>query len=235
MPDTYEKVVRWYLRFNGYLAVENFVIHEPVVGGVAQGGETDLLAVRFPHSNEQARVGEKAYPFVTHGALRDEEATRDSLIDFVIAEVKVGSRAALNKVWRPPQDQMKLDRIQYLLRWLGPLQENALPDVAKELHSLHRSRKGNCLFRLVFFGLRERAELHKTGTRQITFRQIAEFFVRDRVACWDNFGLGSRSSHPQWDPLINDAWRVAGAAAGGSEDERIATVVGLFEKAAKAS
>ena len=34
MENNYEKFVRWYLRFNGYLTVQNFVIHEPQNGKV---------------------------------------------------------------------------------------------------------------------------------------------------------------------------------------------------------
>jgi hypothetical protein len=53
MEDNYEKVVRWYLRFNGYLTAENFVIHEARNGQIPQGGEFDTIGVRFPHSREQ--------------------------------------------------------------------------------------------------------------------------------------------------------------------------------------
>jgi hypothetical protein len=28
MEEKHEKLVRWYLRFNGYLTTENYVIHE---------------------------------------------------------------------------------------------------------------------------------------------------------------------------------------------------------------
>jgi len=48
--DPYELLVRWYLRFNGYLGVENFVVQKAVKGGNVQAGESDILAVRFPNS-----------------------------------------------------------------------------------------------------------------------------------------------------------------------------------------
>jgi hypothetical protein len=50
--DPYELLVRWYLRFNGYLGVENFVVHQTVEGGNVQVGEDDILAIRFPNSRE---------------------------------------------------------------------------------------------------------------------------------------------------------------------------------------
>jgi hypothetical protein len=52
MPDACETFVRWYVRFNGYLGVENFIVHEPRAGRVNQGTESDILAVRFPYSQE---------------------------------------------------------------------------------------------------------------------------------------------------------------------------------------
>jgi hypothetical protein len=55
MENNYEKFVRWYLRFNGYLTVQNFVIHEPQNGKVPEGAEFDVAAVRFPYSREQVQ------------------------------------------------------------------------------------------------------------------------------------------------------------------------------------
>ena len=49
-----EKSEREWQRFNGYLCVANFVVHEPDAPAqtVPQGAEIDTLAVRFPFSNE---------------------------------------------------------------------------------------------------------------------------------------------------------------------------------------
>src|SRR4051812_46536753 len=116
--DPYELLVRWYLRFNGYLGVENFVIHETVEGGNVQRGETDVLAVRFPHSRE-----DPGFALHTHPKLLDEEAVRDALTDFVVAEVKGRRNDTLNRVWRPPAEAVKIDRVAYLIRWLGPRRE----------------------------------------------------------------------------------------------------------------
>ena len=46
-----EKVAYWYFRLNGYLQIENFVIHPGRRGG--QRTDADLLAVRFPHRAER--------------------------------------------------------------------------------------------------------------------------------------------------------------------------------------
>ena len=55
-----EMFVRWYLRFNGYFSIENFVVHDagsqPRItrggGKIPQRTECDLLGVRLPYSKE---------------------------------------------------------------------------------------------------------------------------------------------------------------------------------------
>ena len=54
MAQPTENLVRSYLRFNGYLGVENLIVHEPISGAVPQGAEFDVVAVRFPFSSETA-------------------------------------------------------------------------------------------------------------------------------------------------------------------------------------
>ncbi len=200
--DPYELLVRWYLRFNGYLAVENFVVHETVERGIRQGGETDVLAVRFPHSRELP-----GFAIENDLRLLDEEAVRNNLVDFVIAEVKGRRKDKLNKVWRDPPDAVKIERVSYVLRWLGPFaDEKLVTDVATELQASHRARRGDFLFRLVFFAHELRAKL---SIRQVTFYDIAYFLVHVRAPSWQDRGLGSRSPHDQWHPLVKSLWSIA--------------------------
>jgi hypothetical protein len=204
MPDRAETLVRWYLRFNGYLAVENFVVHEPRDGRVDQGMECDILAVRFPHSREDVGA-----PLPIDEALVPQVDGRP-VIDFVIAEVKGGNRAQLNSVWTTPSTPDKVRRVAYLLRWLGPFErDDTITYLATELQSEHRAVREGHRFRLVFFSRRHRRRIHHLGIQQITFGQIANFLVNVRVDCWRRYGLGVRSDHSQWDPLILEAWRLA--------------------------
>ncbi len=216
--DPYELLVRWYLRFNGYLGVENFVVHEPVPGGIQQGGETDVLAVRFPHSRELAGFAIENDP-----KLIDEEVVRDGLVDFVVAEVKGGANDTLNRVWRPPADTVKSDRVAYLLRWLGPLaDEGLIRDAANELQASQRARCGGFLFRLVVFAHQVRSGL---STRQVTFGDIAHFLVHVRAPCWQDRGLGSRSPHDQWHPMVKDLWKLADPQAPLDPDSKIQAIL----------
>jgi hypothetical protein len=45
-----ERVAYWYFRLNGFLQIENFVLHP--AGGGSQRTDADLLAVRFPDRKE---------------------------------------------------------------------------------------------------------------------------------------------------------------------------------------
>ena len=47
MEDKYEQIVLWYLCFNGFMTVENLLIHEARNGRVPQGAEFDTVGVRF--------------------------------------------------------------------------------------------------------------------------------------------------------------------------------------------
>lgn len=226
VSEPHETLVRWYLRFNGYFGVENFVLHSSSMKGIAQAGESDVLAVRFPHSRELA-----GFRIPNDTRLIDQEAKSHSIVDFVIAEVKGGKRAGLNNVWMPPDpDGSKVERVAYVIRWLGPFSdESMIRDVASELQTQHRSRRGPYLFRLVYFARIHQRKVHQMGISQITFSEIAEFFVRVRAPCWRDHGLGVRSAHDQWDSLIKRAWKIGDPDAPGSDEEKIEQILSLLE------
>jgi len=48
VEDCFEELTRWYLRFNGFLSIENFIIHEPAPHAetVPQGAEIDKRAAQ---------------------------------------------------------------------------------------------------------------------------------------------------------------------------------------------
>ena len=227
--DPYELLVRWYLRFNGYLGVENFVLHKAIEGRNrnVQVGETDVLAVRFPHSRE-----DPGFALQTDPKLLDEEAVRDGLmVDFVVAEVKGRRKDTLNKVWRPPAEAIKIDRIAYLVRWLGPLSDETLiREVASELQASHRARRGQFLFRVVMFAHKIQPKLR---LRQITFHDIAHFLAHVRVPCWKDRGFGSRSPHDQWHPLIKDIWKIAEPDEESDAKLKVQAILEFLEKAAE--
>ena len=82
-----EKVAYWYFRLNGFLQIENFVVHPTRSGG--QRTDADLLGVRFPHRAERQFDDQ-------NDIMADDEhrlALSRELIDVIIAEVKTTSSA----------------------------------------------------------------------------------------------------------------------------------------------
>jgi len=109
-----ERFVRWFLRFNGYFSIENFVVHaadDPARvsdGIVAPYTEVDTLAVRMPHSAEtKGPLRVANYSPLVSGA--------DGKIDVVIAEAKSGNENKPNKPWREKQVSV----IEYIVRFIG--------------------------------------------------------------------------------------------------------------------
>ncbi|MGH8399961.1 MAG: hypothetical protein ACRESU_02565 [Gammaproteobacteria bacterium] len=110
MDDPYEIFVEWYLRLNGYLSVKNFVIHEPKNNSVPQGGEIDILGVRFPYSCEKPLPD---FKFNVDNNLIDEKIISGGITDFVIAEVK-SSNDTINDLWRQPPNQENCEELNIL-------------------------------------------------------------------------------------------------------------------------
>jgi len=225
MEEKHEKLVRWYMRFNGYLTAENYVIHEARNGKVPQGGEFDTLGVRFPYSREQ--VDQKLIR--NDPKLDDAEARADHLIDFVIAEVKSGNRNKLNSIWQEGSENEKVGRVGYLLRWLGAFgDEQRISDVARRLQREHRVRENGYLFRLVYFSHSHTKQAVPAVVPQITFREIAEFIVKLRTPCWKGYGMGVRSLHGHWDKLICDIWDIGNPNSQQSETQKIEAILALL-------
>lgn len=94
-----EILARYYLRFNGYFCVENFIVHagdDPTkISGQVIGNhtETDILAVR--HRNSMEVSGNLQ---IQNDPLLSDDS--NSKIDFLVVEVKTGNENAPNKIWR---------------------------------------------------------------------------------------------------------------------------------------
>ena len=88
-----EKVAYWYFRLNGFLQIENFVVHPERRG--SQRTDADLLAVRFPFRAE--RMFDDPNDIMADDM--DRLALSGDLIDIVIVEVKTNQPCMLNGPW----------------------------------------------------------------------------------------------------------------------------------------
>ncbi|MBL8528753.1 MAG: hypothetical protein JNL68_13785 [Burkholderiales bacterium] len=123
-----ERLAYWYLRLNGFLLVEDFVLHrEPD----ARTSDADLLAVRLRHSNEQI----DGAPLALHDAIRTlVGAGPDEKHVALVVQVKTGEPASAGEAFND-------NRLRRGLRFIGALPEEALARVVTELElgatSLH--------------------------------------------------------------------------------------------------
>jgi hypothetical protein len=186
-----EKLVYWYLRFNGYLTVENFTVHpdhkkEPEA-------EVDILAVRFLNSKEEP----EGYRFA-----RDDKLILPNVTDFIIGEVKSSMCAINENSWGDP----KRKHIEYALEWMGFLPKNpkVISTVAEELYQNKIWSEGSYSVRFMCFGNRENEELSKAypQVKQILLPHMMEF-VRRRLT------TGCNALHREnWDSYIREVARL---------------------------
>lgn len=221
MAQPTETLVRWYLRFNGYLGVENLVVHERGSGAVPQGAEFDVVAVRFPHSRE---IADFELP-------RDTRLTaieKPGVVNVMIGEVKGGKDTAINDVWKAGGDEaLKLARLGYLVRWLGFYDNDAdIDQVAGDLRRSATSDRGHFV-RAVYFGARRSQQAEDLRIPQILLAEIACWIVTTRASCWRDRDVAKRSCHDQWDPLIKNIWNLADPELPGQPEAKVSAILAL--------
>ena len=144
-----EKLAYWYLRLNGYLQIENFVVHPRGRGG--QRTDADLLGVRFPHRAERLIDN----PDDVMADDLDGLGSDCRAIDVVIAEVKRGQSCALNGPWTDPERR----NIQRVLAAIGCLPPQSIEPAADALYRSGHYAGDRLQLRLMAFGASLSAEL----------------------------------------------------------------------------
>jgi len=128
MNNFAEELTYWYLRFNGFFLLSNFVLHCLGHENQRDTADFDLLAIRFPYVYE--RVGGQTQDwdkerFSSWGLNIDENS-----LAFMV-EVKSGKRASKNKVKRA----FTSERLEKALYRFGIFTQEEVLRVAKELES----------------------------------------------------------------------------------------------------
>lgn len=229
MSAIYEKFVNWYLRFNGYFTINNFVIHaaddpERIRNGIiAPHTETDIIALRMPYSVEIAGN----LPIVNHKILVDGQNGR---FDVVIAEVKSGNENRPNAVWR----NKNLAPIKYLIRFIGLYDEPEVDKVARKLSEQYCFENEKSRIRYIVFANAINQHYAKQGVKFIKIEQIAQFLVEIRVQCWIKSGIGVVSLHYQWDEQINKVFDIANDFTKSLHERQSAILEFLVSENAKA-
>jgi len=118
MTSNPERLAYWYLRLNGFLLLEDFIIHPDV--GRDQRTDIDLLGVRFFHRAENCIRPMQDDPKITEC---------NKLCNVIITEVKRG-QCALNGPWTNPENR----NIHRILNAIGCIPRSKIKMAAKNLY-----------------------------------------------------------------------------------------------------
>jgi hypothetical protein len=182
-----ERVAYWYFRLNGFLQIENFIIHDRRSGG--QRTDADLFGVRFPYRGEfLADLPERPMPDD-----QDRLGLSDQLIDVVIAEVKTNQPCALNGPWT----RKERENVQRALLAIGCIDRRQVEQAAGEIYEkgIYTGASG-LRVRLVAVGRNRDAALRERypAVTQVTWIE-ALAFVWDRLTTYAQF----KKQVDEWD------------------------------------
>jgi len=183
-----ERVAYWYFRLNGFLQIENFVVHPENRG--SQRTDADLLGVRFRHRAERA--------FDSSNRMEDDAALdlAPRYDDVVIVEVKTNQPCTLNGPWTMPERK----NVQRVLAAIGCLRRADIPEAADCIYDDGIAIFGRTRIRLVAIGRNRRAELSERDVLQLTWNESIGFI-------WDRFKT-FRTQKRDVDQWHYDGWHL---------------------------
>jgi len=193
-----EKLAYWYFRLNGFLTIENFVVHPD--RGTQQCTDIDLLAVRFPHRAELLEV-----------PMEDDKRLilEPQKIRIILAEVKIG-RIELNKAWTNPSRK----NIQRMLRAVGAIEQERVEDVSDEIYTNRWYEEPNYVISMCCLGRTKNQDLLKRYPKmpQLTWEEVLSF-VHQRFKIYHQ----QKRQHGQWDKTGQTLWKYAKKYSGENE------------------
>lgn len=162
-----EKVAYWYFRLNGFLQIENFVVHPGGRGG--QRTDADLLGVRFPHRSEFS-IDHPDRPMVDDAAVLGLSI---DLIDIVIAEVKTNACCTLNGPWTSVESQ----NVHRILVAVGCLPGDRIAAAAADIYATGQHIADGLRIRLIAMGRERNEPLGEQfpAVVQLTWVQVLSF------------------------------------------------------------
>lgn len=177
-----EKLAYWYLRLNGFLTIENFVVHPN--SGSQQETEIDIIAARFPYRTE---LPENENP------MQDDECLvlKPDKIRIVLAEVKA-RRCRVNSAWTNPSK----GNMAQIISALGPFEHENLTIVSDEIYKHGYYEDNNFLLSLCCLGQEENHNICVQFPKvpQITWNDVLSF-IYNRFKKYEIY----KRQHQQWD------------------------------------
>ncbi len=117
-----ERVAYWYFRLNGFLLLENFIVHDVRTGG--QKTDIDLIGIRFRNRREL---------FCDDTEMKDDKENlefSDDVDEIVIVEVKTNQSCTFNLSWV----EEKKKNIQRIISAIGCVPKEKIDDVAESIY-----------------------------------------------------------------------------------------------------
>jgi len=206
---SFERLAYWYLRLNGFLQIENFIVHDEKG---SERTDADLLGIRFRHRTE--RFFDAGSSMVDDAALN--LSTRYD--DAVIVEVKSNQPCSLNGPWTKPERQ----NVHRTLAAIGCLPLVDVPKAAECIYEDGVAIFGRTRIRLVSIGGTRSDELGERypDVLQLTWASNIIGFVWDR---FDDFFL-PKEHVERWSGSSADGKRLRDLAKLHSRKEFIAAV-----------
>ncbi len=190
-----QKLAYWYFRLNGFLTVENFVVHPERRGG--QRTDADLYGVRFPHRNELDM------PDDVHFIDKNKKPL------FVLVEVTRGE-CKLNGPW---MDKDK-ENVEYVLSALGAFPTHVQGQIAGLLYKRSSYEDDKVEVRLVAVGKTRNEEYLRTQPHLLQF--LLDDMLQFIYKRFDSY-TKAKKDHSQWDQCGQNLWAEFEAAKNDAE------------------
>jgi hypothetical protein len=183
------QIAYWYFRLNGFLGVENFVLH-PEDRKQSQKTDADFYGVRFSYHSELN--------------MEDDAPFRNGRKNpfFVIAEITRGT-CKLNGPWTDPAKE----NMQYVLRAIGAFHPDEINTIAQSLsrHCTYPEAGANqeLIIQLIAVGKAASKDLQTQfpSLLQIELARMLSFIYR-RFTEYHH----QKADHPQWDQFGRALW-----------------------------
>jgi hypothetical protein len=190
-----ERLAYWYLRLNGFLTIENFIVHDE--GGRAQRTDVDLIALRFPNRREALRgYGDQAE------WMADDPRFFDKKIPFAAFVEVTSGECKLNGPWT---DRTKAN-MPRAIRALGVFSKSKeVESASEEIYTTGRYVSDKMELALISIGKTQNAELSTRlpNVMQIVWSDVTGF-IFDRFNAFERI----KQEHSQWDLDGHLLWHV---------------------------